>query len=65
MERNIDKLSDKERIDEVASILASGIMRLRQKGRETLNKQGLGEIPVDLVPTGSMCGTVYNQDGET
>lgn len=65
MKTNIDNLSSEERLDEVASILAAGIIRLRHKRRETLNKHGFGEIPVDLVPTGSMCGTVNNKDGET
>lgn len=54
MEHDTDIFTDEQRLNEVASILAAGVLRLKIK-----EKQGYpllsGEFPLDLPPTGSMC----------
>jgi len=57
MEKNIDTLTDEQRLSEVAAILASGIMRFKERQKQSKSAPS-GEFPLDFMPTGSMCVTV-------
>jgi hypothetical protein len=57
MEKNIDTLTDEQRLSEVAGILAAGIVRFKERQKQSKSAPS-GELPLDFVPTRSMCVTV-------
>jgi hypothetical protein len=57
MENNAEILTDEQRLGEVATILAAGLIRLRARRKQSKSAPS-GELPLDFVPTRSMCVTV-------
>lgn len=57
MEKNIDTLTDEQRLSEVAGILAAGVIRFKERQKQRKSAPS-GELPLDFVPTRSMCVTV-------
>jgi len=59
-------MSAAERLDEVAEILAAGLLRfrVRQSKKKSHESNGLREIPLDFPPERSVCGHEPNHDRE-
>jgi hypothetical protein len=59
-------MSAAERLDEVAEILAAGLLRVRarQSERKANNSKRLREVPLDFPPERSVCGHEPNHAGE-
>jgi len=57
MEHDAEHIADERRINEIAAILAAGVLRLKAKEKQGLSSH-TGDIPLDLPPTGSMCVSV-------
>jgi len=60
------RMSAVERLDEVAEILAAGLLRFRarQSKRKSNKSNGLREVPLDFPPERSVCGHEPNHDRE-
>ena len=61
MEHDVEHIADEQRINEIASILAAGVLRLKAKEKQGLSSR-TGDIPLDLPPTGSMCVSVQKTE---
>ncbi|MFN5608955.1 MAG: hypothetical protein ACK48E_04275 [Holosporales bacterium] len=57
MENNAEILTDEQRLGEVAIILAAGLVRLRERKKQSKSALS-GELPLDFMLTRSMCVTV-------
>jgi len=57
MENNAEILTDEQRLGEVAIILAAGLVRLRERKKQSKSALS-GEFPLDFMLTRSMCVTV-------
>lgn len=57
MEKNIGALTDEQRLGEVAEILAAGLLRFRERQKQSKSAPS-GELPLDFTPAGSVCVTV-------
>lgn len=57
MEKNTGALTDEQRLGEVAEMLAAGLMRFRERQKQSKSAP-CGELPLDFAPAGSMCVTV-------
>ena len=57
MKDKIDIPTEQERLQEVAEILAAGVIRYRERQKQSKSAPSR-ELPLDFMPTRSMCVTV-------
>ncbi len=61
---NPDRMTAPERLDEVAEILAAGVMRLRKRNLDS-NSNDLRDISLDFNANQSVHGQTLNDHGES